>query len=211
MSKSKNKFYVVWVGKKPGIYKTWKDAQGQIMGFPNAKYKAFKNLEEAKNAFNESPKDHIKSKVGKNKALKVSHLFNIEKNSISVDAACSGNPGIMEYRGVHTTTREELFHMGPFHDGTNNVGEFLALVQALAFLKKLDKPTIKIYSDSRTAMAWVRNKKVKTTLKKSPANERLFELMEKAIKWLMENEPKNEVLKWDTKNWGEIPADFGRK
>ena len=60
----------------------------------------------------------------------------IIKESIAVDAACSGNPGNMEYRGVYTKTKEQIFHQGPFPQGTNNIGEFLALVHGLAFFKK---------------------------------------------------------------------------
>ena len=41
------------------------------------------------------------------------------KESIAVDAACSGNPGKMEYRGVYVADGRELFHIGPFEEGTN--------------------------------------------------------------------------------------------
>lgn len=34
------------------------------------------------------------------------------ENSLAVDAACSGNPGPMEYRGVHVASRQEIFHFG---------------------------------------------------------------------------------------------------
>lgn len=212
MSKSKVKYYVVWVGVNPGIYNSWSECQEQIKGFPNAKYKSFKSEQEAKDAYKESAADHItRSGKKKRKPKYVDYLDVIEKNSISVDAACSKNPGIMEYRGVITTTGEELFRMGPYEEGTNNVGEFLALVHALAYLKKLDKEDIKIYSDSRTAMAWVRNKKVKSTLKATDKNTVIFELITRAMKWLNNNNSKTEVLKWNTDEWGEIPADFGRK
>ncbi len=213
MSKSKTKFYVVWVGVNPGVYDSWADCQKQIKGFPNAKYKSFKTKEAAQAAFKDSAMDHIFKKQSKKTAKPQYHNFleEIVHNSISVDAACSNNPGIMEYRGVITTTGEELFRMGPFQEGTNNVGEFLALVQALAYLKKIGKENINIYSDSRTAIAWVRNKKTKTTLKQTPANKDIFTLLQKASNWLLQNEVKTKILKWDTEKWGEIPADFGRK
>ena len=117
----------------------------------------------------------------------------------------------MEYRGVDTKTVYEFFRQGPFQRGTNNIGEFLALVHALAYLKKEGKDSLVIYTDSRTAMSWVRNKKVKTTLKKTGQNAILFELMDRGITWLKNNSYKNPIIKWDTKSWGEIPADFGRK
>jgi len=55
--------------------------------------------------------------------------------SISVDAACAGNPGILEYQGVNTATKEVLFKRGPFPVGTVNLGEFLAIVHGLSYLK----------------------------------------------------------------------------
>ena len=132
------------------------------------------------------------------------------KDSIAVDAACSGNPGLMEYQGVYTKTGELLFHQGPFKNGTNNIGEFLALVHGLAFLKQRNS-SLPIYTDSKTALAWIKNKKAKTLLEKNAENAILFELIERAEKWLKENSYTTEVLKWKTEIWGEIPADFGRK
>ena len=211
-SKRKSKYYVVWVGQKPGIYDNWTDCQLQIKGFPNAKYKSFKTLDEAETAFHKSYEDSVSTSSKKSKPnVQDIQSLPIEHNSISVDAACSGNPGIMEYRGVITTTGEEIFKKGPYKDGTNNIGEFLALVHGLALLKKKGDDTTKIYTDSKTAMAWIRNKKVKTLLKPSKENAVLFIMIERAIKWLKTNNYKTEIIKWDTKNWGEIPADFGRK
>lgn len=209
MAKSK-KYYTVWAGHQPGVYDSWSDCQVQIKNFPGAKYKSFKSKAEAEKAFYEPYSKHIGISTSKSKSKPSPHHKGIIKNSFSVDAACSGNPGIMEYRGVHTGTGEEIFRQGPYKDGTNNIGEFLALVHILALFKKLNNNSL-IYTDSRTAMAWVRNKKVKTTLEKNADNAILFELMDRAINWLKENTYTNEIVKWDTKNWGEIPADFGRK
>ena len=131
-------------------------------------------------------------------------------NSISVDAASSGNPGKMEYRGVDTKTKKQLFIQGPFEEGTNNIGEFLALVHGLALLKKNKSDRI-LYTDSRTAMSWVKKKKCNTKLERNKKNEALFELIERAVNWLKENTYATTIVKWETKAWGEIPADFGRK
>ncbi|NNE27382.1 MAG: ribonuclease H [Saprospiraceae bacterium] len=212
MAKSKNKYYVVWVGQNPGIYDNWKDTQVQITGFPNAKYKGFKTLIEAEEAFGQSARGYIKTKRNAHKTPKDPKAYSSEINfdSISVDAACSRNPGIMEYRGVHTQTHEEIFRMGPFEDGTNNIGEFLALVHALALMKKNNDKRA-IYTDSRTGLSWLKNKRVKTTLKQTQKNRKIFVLLERAIKWLKNNDYSNEIIKWDTERWGEIPADFGRK
>ncbi|NNE15126.1 MAG: reverse transcriptase-like protein [Saprospiraceae bacterium] len=211
--KSKGKYYVVWVGQNPGIYNSWSDCQLQIKGFPNAKYKSFKSKKEAEDAFNGSAVDYIVKKKSSEKITTDPKLFENEiiKDSISVDAACSGNPGKMEYRCVETFNKNEIFRMGPFYDGTNNVGEYLALVHALAMLKKNGDSKTIIYSDSRTAMSWVRNKKVKTTLKPSKLNKEIFVLLERAKDWINNNTFETKIIKWDTKKWGEIPADFGRK
>ena len=131
-------------------------------------------------------------------------------NSISVDAASSGNPGVMEYQGVDTETKEVLFKMGPFNNATNNIGEFLALVHGIAIIEKDLKKKI-IYSDSITAMSWVRKKRCQTKLVRSKENEEVFVLIDRAILWLKENKYSAIIKKWETKNWGEIPADFGRK
>lgn len=208
--KNKSKYYVVWVGQKPGIYEKWSDCQEQVVGFPDAKYKSYKTRKEAEAAFLDSSSNHI-SKSSKTKVKDISDIKEIVADSISVDAACSGNPGVMEYRGVHTLSKEEIFLMGPFNEGTNNVGEFLALVHGLALLKKSNNTSTIIYTDSKTAMAWVRNKKVKTTLKATTKNEKIFLLMQRALSWLNNNTYQTKIVKWDTNNWGEIPADFGRK
>ena len=200
----KQKFYVVWKGNNPGIYQSWGKCQDEIKDFNGALFKSFANLEEAKKAYDLGYREYKQSLDFKNVS------DGPELNSISVDAASSGNPGIMEYQGVDTNTKEVLFKMGPFNNATNNIGEFLALVHGIAILKKQSKKKI-IYSDSITAMSWVRKKNCQTKLKRNKENEDVFILIERAIAWLKANKYSAIIKKWDTKNWGEIPADFGRK
>lgn len=206
-TKKSKKYYVVWVGENPGIYESWAECQQQIKNYPQARYKSFKNLEEAKNAYHADLNDFW----GKGKYTPAMEKPTPLPDSIAVDAACSGNPGLMEYRGVITDSGEEIFKMGPYKSGTNNVGEFLALVHALALLKKMKKDRTSVYTDSKIAMGWVEKKKAKTKLKKSRENAVLFDLIERAEKWLKTNRWNNPIIKWPTKKWGEIPADFGRK
>lgn len=130
--------------------------------------------------------------------------------ALAVDAACSGNPGIMEFRGVIADTRTEVFRRGPFPNATNNIGEFLALVLGLAYLKKYNLPWI-LYTDSVTALAWVREKRCKSKLTWNQQNQDLFIMVRKAEDWLRQNTWNTEIRKWETEHWGEIPADFGRK
>lgn len=47
--------------------------------------------------------------------------------------------------------------------------------------------------------------------KQTLQNKSVFDLIERAEAWLNANTWQNPILKWDTENWGEIPADFGRK
>lgn len=205
-------FYVVWKGKKPGIYTSWNEALKQVQGFPDAQYKKFSNQQEAETAFKSEPGKHIFRAVKQPKAASVSSakrtIFNPE--SLSVDAACSGNPGPMEYQGVRTRDKERVFHK-QFPLGTNNIGEFLAIVHGLALLAKQGLRHYPIYSDSATAIKWVRQKKAKTTLARNRTTEELFELIDRAEDWLANNSYENPILKWETEYWGEIPADFGRK
>jgi ribonuclease HI len=209
----KQKYYTVWKGRKTGVFDTWAEAEEQIKGFEKAQYKSFDSLKEAEDAFKGNYWQSVQK--GQNgdsgKQIKSSALVgkpNME--SISVDAACAGNPGKLEYQGVETGTKRVLFSMGPFPEGTVNIGEFLAIVHGLAFLKKHNSD-LPIYSDSKTAMAWVRNKTVKTNLQRNKKNEELFQLLERGEQWLKDNKYSNKILKWETEHWGENPADYGRK
>lgn len=208
----KQKFYVVWKGKRPGIYESWDDCKAQIDGVKGAQYKSFKSFAEAKKAFNGDYLEYKGKSKGKSK-LSAEDLLKIgDPNfySISVDAASSGNPGVMEYQGVDTKTKKVLFKQGPYVEGTNNIGEFLAIVHGLAFLKQKKSDRV-LYSDSRIAMGWVRKKKCNTKLQKNKRNASLFELIARAESWLKSNRYNTPIVKWETTAWGEIPADFGRK
>jgi ribonuclease HI len=210
---AKGKFYVVWKGLIPGVYDTWEACRQQVEGQENAKYKAFLTHEDALEAYEKGYKAYLKKAASPRSVLGLMKQTDVGKPifpSIAVDAACSGNPGDMEYRGVYTSTGEEIFRIGPFPQGTNNVGEFLALVHGLALLKQKNSD-LPIYSDSMNAIKWVKNKKSKTLLERTPANKPIFDLIERAEKWLNENSYSSPILKWETAEWGEIPADFGRK
>ena len=207
MAQKKN-FYVVWKGRKRGIYTIWEECEAQVKGFTGAEYKSFASRAAAEQALR-GKYHHYTGKPASNGQW----LFAPEPpnaNSYCVDAACSGSPGRLEYQGVHTSKGTEIFHEGPFENGTNNVGEFLALVHALAWLKqhRISDP---VYSDSETAISWVKKKSCNTELVQDEKNAPLFDLIDQAEQWLEENEMTNPVLKWDTRAWGEIPADFNRK
>lgn len=208
----KNKYYVIWLGHKTGIVDSWDECLRRTKGYSGARYKAFKTLEEARRAY-ETPWSQIIASPGKSTGLKKKPLTNVNhapiRDSLAVDAACSGNPGPMEYRGVHVDTGKEWFH-SKFQLGTNNIGEFLGIVHGLAELKRANI-NIPVYTDSTIAQKWVKKKKCATKLPRDQKTEPLFQLIDRAEKWLENNTYNQPILKWDTKTWGEIPADFGRK
>lgn len=209
---AKKKFYVVWNGHKTGIFTSWDTCKKHITNFNGAQYKSFISKEEAEKAFKGNYIDFVGKETKKQK-LSPEALKKIGKpnlNSISVDAACSGNPGKMEYRGVDTKTKKQLFIQGPFEQGTNNIGEFLALVHGLGYLKQKSSK-LPIYSDSRIAISWVKKGQCRTNLQITDENKKLFDFVKRAENWLKGNSYTTEILKWETKAWGEIPADFGRK
>lgn len=203
------RFYVVWRGHEPGIYDDWNLAKDQISGFIGAQYQTFGSRALADKAWSEGPEAFKGKDFRKVTDISATDLERVGKPiplSLAVDAACNGRTGEFEYRGVITETATEVFHAGPFPDGSNNVGEFLALVHGLAFLQKI-KSDMPIYSDSRNALGWVKAGKSRSWVK-SPKTQAL---MQRAEKWLAENKYPNKLLKWETKYWGEVPADFGRK
>ena len=218
----KIKYYVVWRGVQPGIYTDWAICAKMVGGFSGAAYKAFDTKNQAEAAYAAGPSSAAgkvesassQAAAGFAKRKADSAKAPIAKrpigNSISVDAAWNTFSGDMEYQGVQTETKNLLFHVGPMADGTNNVGEYLAIVHGLAYLKKLgdERP---IYSDSVNAIGWVKAKKHKSKLEPTERNKPIFDLLQRADKWLAENHYPNDILKWETKTWGENPADFGRK
>jgi ribonuclease HI len=206
----KKKFYVVWNGVVPGVYHEWKECRRQTDGYDGALYKAFPTLQEAEEAFQDSAWKHIGKNISKTQSKPKKLDPQIITESIAVDAACSGNPGKMEYRGVYVRTGEEIFRQGPFEEGTNNIGEFLALVHGLAFLKQKNM-NLPIYSDSANGISWIKKGKCRTKLEQTDKNKVIFDLIGRAEKWLAENGIPFPVIKWETDQWGEIPADFGRK
>ena len=205
---AKQKFYVVWKGRQPGIYDSWAACQAQVKGFAGAEFKAFPTREMAEEAWRKAYDDYKGKNVTAQQWLFAPHPP--ETPALCVDAACAGVPGPVEYQGVLLPEMTTVFRQGPFPDGTNNIGEFLGLVHALAWLtqKGYDYP---VYTDSRTAMAWVRQGKCRTE-HPLPPGSRLADLVRRAENWLTAHPAAaGRIRKWDTQAWGEIPADFGRK
>lgn len=209
----KSKFYVIWRGRETGIFTDWKECEAQIKGFDGAQYKSFDSIDEAEKAIARNYWEYVVQKEAKEKIIKKSapaHIGRPILNSIAVDAAWNTATGDMEYQGVFLESGTRIFLQGPFKDGTNNIGEFLAIVHGLAYLQKKGS-TIPIYTDSKTAMSWLKKKHANTKLVLTPRNKPVFELLQRAERWLVSNTFSNPILKWETEYWGENPADFGRK
>ena len=203
------KYYVVWNGRETGIYDNWElvSARWKVLHRPYTKLFKIRGCRRSFSQGSEAflnPKEHPMQMIFD--ALYGSPII----PSISVDGACNGKTKQAEYQGVDTKSKQRIFHKGPFPEGTNNIMEFLALVHALSYCKRhhLDVP---IYSDSVTAIKWVKTKKARSKMSLNPQNAPLFALIERAEKWLKNNTYTNQILKWETQTWGEIPADFGRK
>ncbi len=198
-----NNYYVVWVGRVPGVYNSWNECLLQVDKFPGARYRKVKakDIAEANLIFKQESPNVV---LINNEEIKTGFL--------SVDGASNGK--VCEYRAVWVEDKKVAFASPKYEGGTNNIAEFLGLVHACEFLKEKNIP-IKIYTDSVTALSWFKNKEINTTADKTgKLTLELENLLLKAQLFLYKNEEmvsKAEILKWDTKEWGEIPADYGRK
>ena len=221
----KQKYYVVWQGKRPGIYTDWETCKAQVVGVQGAQYKSFDTMAEAESALRMPYSSVVASTARATASAGTPGVLFVDENgmtavrpgtenppvldALAVDAACSGNPGVMEYQGVYIPTRTRVFHY-KHPKGTNNIGEFLALVHGLSYLKKHGLKQL-IYTDSVNAMSWVRQRQCKSKLPVDAATADLWDYVHRAENWLKQNTFTTEIRKWDTDHWGEIPADFGRK
>jgi ribonuclease HI len=216
MAKSKYSCYVVWAGRKPGIYTTWDETNAQVKGFAGAQYKGFVTRQEAETAYaRPAPYGHNASAPKTAADIQAdtapsAEVIALVGPCLVVDASCVGNPGPMEYRVVLLPENQIIYNSPKYALGTNNIGEFLAIVQALRHCQQHGL-ALPIYSDSITGLAWLRKKTCASELSKSPATAALWETISAAEQWLAANPYKNPVHKWNTDEWGEIPADYGRK
>ena len=213
---SKSKYYVVWEGRATGVFDSWEECEAQVIGYPGARYKSYTSKIKAIEAYRGDYQSQLGliSAIASHKRDIVNYAAfpEIRLDAVAVDGACAKNPGPMEYRCVSVATGEEIFHVGPLAGGTNNIGEYLALIHAIALLRRRGDTTTPIYTDSRTALSWLRRRHSNTTIAATPANAKVRELLARADAYIAAHHPvANPILKWDTERWGEIPADFGRK
>lgn len=137
--------------------------------------------------------------------------FYAPTEGLCVDAAWNAEERLMEYQGVWLDNGSEVFRVEPISTGSNNIGEFLAIVQGLQLLKQneIDCP---VYSDSQTAISWLKSLRINSkSAREQKISPRVYQRITRAVLWLTRQTNLNPVLKWNTEDWGEIPADYGRK
>lgn len=193
-------FYVVWAGRTPGIYNSWKECESQVKGFKGARFKSFADENLALASYGVGRALDSLDPYGSSGPVPMSY---------SVSASCSADNGFLEYRGVVTATGREIFRVGHLPEGSGDIGEFLAVCHALALCVRrgLEVP---VYTDSQHAYTWIRRRKCGSALARTAANQTL-NLVERAERWLAGNTWRSPVLQWNTKAWGDIPAALIRK
>ncbi len=166
--------------------------QPLVSGVKGSKYKAFPTLQEAETAFQIGRVPYYQSE----KKWNVQELPFVKK-SIAVDAACSSATGIMEYQGIDLVSGQVIFRVSQ-PNGTNNIGEFLAIVHGLSWLQKEKKTDYVLYSDSKIAINRVKNGKCNTNFAPTAENLQLFDLIRRAEDWLANQSFSTQILKRHT-------------
>ena len=187
MAKTKNKYYAVAIGRKPGLYNKWlgKDgAEAQIKGFSNALFKGFPTKQEAEKFLKENRKteDSAPNKSKKTSSKKPNVI-------IYTDGGCINNPGPGGYGVVLKNAKNRKELSGGFRLTTNNRMELIACIEGLKALKR--QLSVIIYSDSKyvvdgitkgwakrwKANGWMRNKSERA--ENADLWEQLLDLCEK--------------------------------
>ncbi len=201
---SSRRYYVVWRGRRPGVYDSWEACAEQVQGYPNALYRAYPSRALAEKAFRMGPEaawlpTWALAEPGP------------ERPSLAVDASASRPRGPVAYRGVLLQPRGKVQPVfeGRLGEATVPLGEFLALVRALQWLDAHEQ-RMPVYTDSTTALGWFhRGGPSPTALERTPEDARRS--LEEALRWLQQHPGPWDVRLWETAAWGENPADFGRK
>ena len=124
---------------------------------------------------------------------------------IATDGAHSAKERLTRYRAVDLSSGLELFNHS-IGNWTNNIGEFLGIVEAVKYILTHPEAPRIIYSDSITAITWYRNKQYAS----SRRCDKLL-MAEVFLKVIDAKISDIQVIHWDNREWGETPADFGNK
>ncbi len=203
------KYYTVWAGRKTGVFSSWKECRPLVIGFRGARFKSFPTLPEAKRALNRRYRER-----NGNDNTAIQTLFNSDdtraiNNSLIASGTCNLETGEVEISAIHTGSGQLIFWKGPFHDGTPDMAEFIAIVETLRYLKPR-KLSIPVYSESATALNWVRDRHARPALPRRQSNMELYQRFDECMAWLHDYAYYNRTLKWDTESWGRSLGDFRR-
>jgi ribonuclease HI len=149
------KYYVVWSGRRTGVFDDWETTRQLVDGHPGARYKSFPTLVEAQSAFRAGATALPRRKAAKR--VVAGEDLSVEKDEktdtvIFCDGACEPNPGnagsgMAVYRDDKLS---ELWYGLYTPAGTNNIAELNALHQALLLAEQEieSERTVMIRSDS---------------------------------------------------------------
>ncbi|MFZ2209286.1 MAG: ribonuclease H family protein [Porticoccaceae bacterium] len=153
------KYYVVWVGKVPGIYTSWPVAERQIKGFPGAKFKSFPTLALAEEAYALGKPATVRKPASPRAKVAATGERSIAAIEIYCDGACDPNPGKAGTGiAVYKNSALDALWYGLYNPaGTNNMAELLGLQHSLVFAKRWIESgqTVAILCDSKYAIECV--------------------------------------------------------
>jgi len=84
----KQKYYVVWKGRKPGVFTTWQEYSAQVTGFNGAEYKSFENREAAEAAYKSEYEEYKRIRVPTLSPAMLEIIGKPIEDSYCVDASC---------------------------------------------------------------------------------------------------------------------------
>jgi ribonuclease HI len=203
------KFYVIWVGREPGIYTDWPTAQKQVIKFAGAQYKSFPTKAEADAAFSGGS---VSSVGGSSTGSKVSGASSKTSrgNNLSAppiktdvviycDGGCDPNPG-KAGSGVAVYQDDGLIQLwyGVYNpNGTNNTAELGALFYSLQLAQHATQQGLsaQILCDSMYSIQCIRDWAAgweKNGWKKKTGEIKNLEIIKQA--YALYNEIKDKVL-----------------
>lgn len=166
--------------------------------------------------------DVLKRRKKKEKAMKFVNSSNIlmktddtkPTSGLVVDASVvkinsKNSAGLAEIRGVDISSGKIVFNKSISWRTTNNIAEYLAIYVGFLYVDSLGKDMV-IYSDSTNAISWIRNGKCKTGFHSTDPKQQQ-NIIKAESRTTSDWKNVKSVRFWNNKEWGENPADFGRK
>ncbi|MEE1027230.1 MAG: ribonuclease H family protein [Agathobacter sp.] len=154
------KYYAVKKGRTPGIYMTWDDCRKMVDGFPDAKYKSFKTLEEAKE-FIDSGIDNKIDLINDNtdQVNKSENIYEMDNPYAFVDGSFNAVTGVYGYGGflVNKDSRYKIQGSGNDEEMSsmrNVAGEILGCMAAVKKAIELGLTEVTVFYDYMGIEMW---------------------------------------------------------